>query len=180
MYELPDDRLDWYALWTAPQREAKAKRDLLRMGVRVELPVETRLRRASRRARQRTAYEVALLPRYLFAGFYGPPPWYDVLASPNVYGYVVGTRGQPVPVDYEAMCDVVERATLGVNELLNRERFPNGIFKAGDDVTIRGGPFEGFPGRALALKGRDARVAARIFGRETSVWVPLDQLAPAA
>ena len=81
-----------------------------------------------------------------------------------------------------AHCDKVlsEVKALGVET--KRSENITVSFKVGDSVEVTGGSFEGFIGKVekIDLDAQTADVLVSMFGRETSVTLPLTQVKPEA
>src|SRR5690554_3496430 len=84
----------WYALDVLRQKEYLAGHILQRMGCQTFIPTETKFRRKNRYAKKKTEIAFAALPGVVFAGFSGPPNWYDVMRLSVVTG-VLSLDGKP-------------------------------------------------------------------------------------
>ncbi|MGN0602331.1 MAG: transcription termination/antitermination protein NusG [Oscillospiraceae bacterium] len=95
--------------------------------------------------------------------------WYIVRNTRGVTGFV-GPASKPVPLSDK------EVAALGVET--PRKAVVEVNFKAGDNVTVTGGSFEGFSGivQSVDIEAQTADVAVSMFGRETTVSIPLNQI----
>ena len=94
--------------------------------------------------------------------------WYIVRNTRGVTGFV-GPGSKPVPLsdkEVEALGVDVGGQTVQTN------------IAVGDEVTMVGGSFDGMNGvvSALDLENAAAEVTVSMFGRETSVTLPLTQL----
>lgn len=95
--------------------------------------------------------------------------WYVVRNTRGVTGFV-GPASKPVPLPEKEVeklgVDLGKSSTVEVN------------FKAGDAVVVTAGSFEGFNGTVeeLDLEAQTAKVTVSMFGRETSVSLPLTQI----
>ena len=83
--------------------------------------------------------------------------WYIVRNTRGVTGFV-GPASKPIPL--------TDRETIKVS------------FKVGDNILVTGGSFEGFSGivQAVDLENQTADVVVSMFGRETSVNLPVNQI----
>ena len=95
--------------------------------------------------------------------------WYIVRNTRGVTGFV-GPGSKPVPVTDK------EVAALGVD--VTRKVAAEVNFKSGDNVTVNGGSFEGFSGvvQSIDVEKQTAKVVVSMFGRETDVEIPLNQI----
>lgn len=95
--------------------------------------------------------------------------WYVVRNTRGVTGFV-GPGSKPVPLSDK------EVAALGVESPMKTELKID--IQEGDNVSVVGGSFEGFTGTVQSVNSEDktAEVAVSMFGRETSVSIPLNQL----
>lgn len=94
--------------------------------------------------------------------------WYIVRNTRGVTGFV-GPGSKPVPLsDREVAALGVETAAPAVEVNL----------KAGDNVVVNGGSFDGFTGviESIDLDSKTANVTVSMFGRETAVTLPLTQI----
>ena len=92
--------------------------------------------------------------------------WYVVRNTRGVTGFV-GPGSKPVPLSEEEVEKLgVESKQLEVS------------YKAGDAVSIVGGPLEGFSGRveSIDLPNNVVKVIVSMFGRETPVELALSQV----
>ena len=95
--------------------------------------------------------------------------WYIVRNTRGVTGFV-GPASKPVPLSDK------EVAALGVES--PRKTVVEVNFKAGDNVSVTGGSFEGFTGvvQSVNVEEQTADVVVSMFGRETTVSIPLNQI----
>ena len=95
--------------------------------------------------------------------------WHVVRNISGVTGFV-GPASKPVPLsDREVAALGVEAKKSAVVEV---------SFKEGDSVTVTAGSFEGFTGivDSLDMEAQTADVRVSMFGRETTVSLPLTQI----
>lgn len=95
--------------------------------------------------------------------------WYIVRNTRGVTGFV-GPGSKPVPLTDK------EVAALGVE--ITRKVVAEVSFKEGDNITVIGGSFEGFSGvvESINIEEQTADVIVSMFGRETKVSIPLNQI----
>jgi transcriptional antiterminator NusG len=94
--------------------------------------------------------------------------WYIVRNTRGVTGFV-GPGSKPVPLSDK------EVAALGVDTGSTTVEVN---LKAGDNVVVVGGSFDGFTGviEKLDLEAKTADVTVSMFGRETAVTLPITQI----
>lgn len=95
--------------------------------------------------------------------------WYIVRNTRGVTGFV-GPGSKPVPLsDREVKALGVETGKTSSVEV---------NFNAGDNVVVAGGSFDGFKGvvEKIDTEAQTADVTVSMFGRETSVTLPLTQI----
>lgn len=95
--------------------------------------------------------------------------WYVVRNTRGVTGFV-GPGSKPVPLPEK------EVEKLGVD--LSGGKTVEVNFKEGDSIVVTSGSFEGFNGvvEELDLEQHSAKVKVSMFGRETSVSLPITQI----
>jgi transcriptional antiterminator RfaH len=164
-----DESLAWYAVYTQPKAELKAKADIEAAGVAVFTPL---LWQESYRTRQ--CYMAPLFPRYLFVGM-GPPAFREVLEARGVVD-LLGMNGAPLPVPVPFLTRLV-RIQNG------EEMLPEDIeiasdwqLQPGDMVKIIEGPLAGHSARVDLSQGAMAKLVVNLFGRWTETRLPLVQL----
>ncbi len=94
--------------------------------------------------------------------------WYIVRNTRGVTGFV-GPGSKPVPLSDK------EVAALGVDV---RKVATSVNFKVGDDVTVLGGPFNGWIGnvRSINLDDQTVDIVVSMFGRETAATISITQV----
>ncbi len=117
-----------------------------------------------------TEVEKKLFPSYVLVKMVlTDDSWYIVRNTRGVTGFV-GPASKPVPLTEK------EVAALGVEA--KRSAVVEVSFKEGDTVTVTSGSFEGFTGVVdkLDIEEQTADVRVSMFGRETTVSLPLTQI----
>lgn len=152
----------WFVVSTKVRREYFAQEQLMYRGVETFLP------RIIEPSRVRGKMTVApLFPGYLFLHIDLEQQYFDVVWTPGVRKFVAfGTL--PCPVDQDVIAFL--RTRMGEEGILRLER----VFRPGDRVSIRSGPFEGLVGiieRPVCARGR-VRVLMELLRRQTRVEVP--------
>src|SRR5688572_8568811 len=159
---LPEKR-QWYVVYTKPQKEELAQfhlrlKNLEPFFPRLWLPVFSRKRKRV----------VPLFPNYLFVRIDLEKQYDYVRWSPGVKCFV-SFNDTPIPLEE------------GIAEYLIRRANADGIICArsdlivGQEVRIRGGPFDGVLGmieKTSDAKGR-VKILMTLLSREVSVEVPL-------
>ena len=94
--------------------------------------------------------------------------WYIVRNTRGVTGFV-GPGSKPVPLSDK------EVEALGVDVRKIRETVD---FKAGDEITVWGGPFDGWVGtvKSVNLEDQTVDISVSMFGRETPATLPVSQV----
>ena len=79
-------------------------------------------------------------------------------------------------------CDSLLEEVKALGVETKRSESVSVSFKVGDNVEVTGGSFEGFVGKVekIDLEAQTADVLVSMFGRETSVTLPLTQVKPEA
>ena len=155
------EHLDWYVVATKPQSEGLAGRSISRLGFRVygpTMPVRVRHGRQDRTVQKPT------FPHYLFVPFdVARDPWPRIATAFGVSRIL--TTGAPDWQPLRLPMGFVERLMQAMPERAapeNGERF-----HVGEDVEVRGGPFDGVMARISALDSRGRCVLLlRILGGE--------------
>lgn len=117
-----------------------------------------------------TEAERKLFPSYVLVKMVmNDDSWHIVRNTRGVTGFV-GPGSKPVPLTEK------EVAALGVEA--TRKTTLEITFKVGDNVIVTAGSFEGFTGvvQAVDIEAQTADVVVSMFGRETSVSLPINQI----
>lgn len=118
-----------------------------------------------------TEAERKLFPSYVLVKMVmNDDSWYIVRNTRGVTGFV-GPASKPIPLTDK------EVAALGV-ESAEIKKTSKVTFKVGDNIIVTGGSFEGFTGvvQAVDMETQTADVVVSMFGRETSVNLPINQI----
>ena len=94
--------------------------------------------------------------------------WYIVRNTRGVTGFV-GPGSKPVPLSDKEVAELgvdVKKVATSVN------------FKVGDDVTVLGGPFNGWVGNVknINLDEQTVDIVVSMFGRETAATLSITQV----
>lgn len=117
-----------------------------------------------------TEAERKLFPSYVLVKMVmNDDSWYIVRNTRGVTGFV-GPASKPIPLTDK------EVAALGVESEIKKTI--KVTFKVGDNIIVAGGSFEGFTGvvQAVDMETQTADVVVSMFGRETSVNLPINQI----
>ena len=128
------DQPDWWVGVTKPQAEVTAQRHLVEQGFLVYFP---RYRRESLRGRQVSIQIVPLFPRYLFieGGAHAQGQIHTIRSTLGVSRLLkIGEVPMSVPATLVDDLRLLETQQMGVSA---------SPFKAGDRLTIVGGPYAG-------------------------------------
>jgi transcriptional antiterminator RfaH len=154
-----DKQRDWYVVYSKPHKEEQAQFHLRMKGLDVFFPRLDLLRVAEKRKRI-----IPLFPNYLFVRLHLATEFHYVIWSPGVKR-IVSFGDRPIPLDD------------GVVTFLKQQTDPEGLIKArsqlcpGQEVEIRGGPFDGLI--AIIQDPPDARgrvkILLKLLSRQISV-----------
>lgn len=171
MVELENALSQWFAIRTAPQREAAVEAMLRIKGYTVFLPIEVKYRRAHRSHGKRVAVSYPMFTRYIFVR--APFSWLHLLAERHITG-VVGFDGSPAPIPESEIERV--RSMSGAVVPHRHSVNPHRSIRCGEKAVISDGPFAGAVVTISALHGRKAEVFLSLFGGRRVVSVDPDNL----
>ena len=99
--------------------------------------------------------------------------WHLVRKTPNVMGFMGGTRNKPMPLSE----DELNRITNRVEKTTEQPVFKT-VFESGETVRINDGPFNDFSGTAeeVDYEKNLIRVSVSIFGKSTPVELNFSQV----
>jgi transcription antitermination factor NusG len=173
----------WFAFKTVPQREFRAKQEIIARGYRALVPFEVEERRG--RSRNGRPYvsrvEVPLMRGYCFAGFEHHPQLDEMSGLEDVFGrrLLIGycsayPNGPPVMIRPAELTVLRELSKgLGINRLPTS---PRRAFRVGQKLDIVDGPFRNFAGVVEEIGRQRIKVAIEIFGRYSTVAFSPDQV----
>jgi transcription antitermination factor NusG len=153
----------WYVVYSKPHKEESAQFHLRSKGLEVFFP--RLLLPASLRKRK---HIVPLFPNYLFARIRIPEEYECVIWSPGVKRLISFNNG-PVPIE-EAVVTYLMRQANPAGVIM---ACPN--LKAGQEIRISGGPFDGLAGIIREPpdgRGR-VRILMQLLSRRINVEIPL-------
>ncbi len=133
----------------------------------VRIPVETIEETGADGKKKET--ESKLFPSYVLVKMVmTDESWYIVRNTRGVTGFV-GPGSKPVPLtdkEVEALGVDIRKVQTSVN------------FSEGDEVTVSGGPFDGWVGvvKAVNLEDQTVDISVSMFGRETPATLPVSQV----
>jgi transcriptional antiterminator RfaH len=154
-----DIQRDWYVVYSKPHKEEQAQFYLRKKGLDVFFPRLDLAKLAGKRKRI-----VPLFPNYLFVRAHLLTESHYVLWSPGVKR-IVSFGERPVPIDARVVNFLQEQAT-GDGVIKARSQL-----RPGQEVEIRGGPFDGLLGIIQDPpddKGR-VRILLKLLSRQISV-----------
>ena len=149
----------WYVVYSKPHREEQAQFHLRMKGLEVFFPRLDLVRVAEKRKRI-----IPLFPNYIFVRIHLPTEFHYVTWSPGVKR-IVSFGEHPIPLE-ERIVDFLKDQTddAGVIQACSRLR-------PGQEVEIRGGPFDGLI--AIIQDPPDARgrvkILLKLLSRQISV-----------
>ena len=99
--------------------------------------------------------------------------WHLVRKTPNVMGFMGGTRNKPIPLSE----DELNRITNRVEKTSEQPVFKT-VFESGETVRINDGPFNDFSGTVeeVDYEKNLIRVSVSIFGKSTPVELNFSQV----
>lgn len=154
----------WYVVYSKPHKEEQAQFHLRAKGVEVFFP-RLDVTRASE-ARKRI---VPLFPNYLFVNIELDAEAHRVMWSPGVKR-IISFGDRPAPLD-GSVIEFLQQQTDRDGAIKARSRL-----RAGQEVEIRGGPFDGLWGIIQDppdAKGR-VRVLLKLLSRQISVRMGIE------
>tara|TARA_Y100001970_G_C13944374_1_gene704825 strand:+ start:106 stop:633 length:528 start_codon:yes stop_codon:yes gene_type:complete len=99
--------------------------------------------------------------------------WHLVRKTPNVMGFIGGTRNRPHPLTDAELNKIVNR----VDEAVESPKFKT-VFESGETVRINDGPFNDFNGivEEVDYEKNLIKVSVSIFGKATPVELNFSQV----
>ena len=99
--------------------------------------------------------------------------WHLVRKTPNVMGFMGGTRNKPVPLSEDELNKITNR----VEKTTEQPVFKT-VFESGETVRINDGPFNDFSGTVeeVDYEKNLIRVSVSIFGKSTPVELNFSQV----
>jgi len=99
--------------------------------------------------------------------------WHMVRKTPNVMGFLGGTRNKPMPLSERELSRIINR----VEETSEQPVFKT-LFESGENVRISDGPFNDFNGivEEVDYEKNLIKVSVSIFGKATPVELNFSQV----
>ena len=99
--------------------------------------------------------------------------WHLVRKTPNVMGFIGGSRNRPHPLSDQEFNKIVNR----VDEAVEKPKFKT-VFESGETVRINDGPFNDFTGivEEVDYENNSIKVSVSIFGKSTPVDLNFSQV----
>ena len=99
--------------------------------------------------------------------------WHLVRKTPNVMGFLGGTKTRPSPLTENELNKIVNR----VDEAVEQPKFKT-VFESGETVRINDGPFNDFNGvvEEVDYEKNLIKVSVSIFGKSTPVELNFSQV----
>lgn len=99
--------------------------------------------------------------------------WHLVRKTPNVMGFIGGSKNKPVPLTERELNIIVNR----VDEAVESPKFKT-VFESGETVRINDGPFNDFNGTVeeVDYEKNLIKVSVSIFGKSTPVELNFSQV----
>ena len=124
--------------------------------------------------RQQKQMERKFFPGYMLVQMeMNDDTWHLVRKTPNVMGFMGGTRNKPMPLSE----DELNRITNRVEKTTEQPVFKT-VFESGETVRINDGPFNDFSGTVeeVDYEKNLIRVSVSIFGKSTPVELNFSQV----
>ncbi|MBT10305.1 MAG: transcription termination/antitermination protein NusG [Gammaproteobacteria bacterium] len=172
--------MNWYVIQAFSNCEAKVKAALEE---RIEMsglsdkfgdimiPTEqvTELKKGQKKQMERKFF-----PGYMLVNMeMNDDTWHLVRKTPNVMGFIGGSRNRPHPLTDEEFDKITNR----VDEAVESPKFKT-IFESGETVRINDGPFNDFNGivEEVDYEKNLIKVSVSIFGKATPVELNFSQV----
>jgi len=141
----PSNKVQWYALYTAPRAEKKVAERFTESGIEHYLPIQKVMRKWSDRMKE---VEVPVVNGYIFV-YISELQFRAVL---NTYGAIQFVRefGKPVPIPDKQLA----RLRFMVDNAEAPVEFNFEALKPGQPITITRGPLQGLIGELQEVKGK--------------------------
>ncbi len=163
----------WYAIYTQPRNEERAREHLERQGFEVFLPLYLKRRSHARRV---TMVPAPLFPRYLFVSFDADQQRWRAIRSTRGVIDLVSNGDHPVPVPESVISEMERRRGDDGYVVLARHL----DLKRGSRIRIDTGPFAATEAIFEAKRDEDRVVALlSLMGREVMVQLPIRAVMPA-
>ena len=172
--------MDWYIIQAYSNCEKKVKAALeARIDIsglsskfgEIMIPTEqvTELKKG-----QKKQIERKFFPGYMLVQMeLDDDTWHLVRKTPNVMGFLGGTKTRPSPLTENELNKIVNR----VDEAVEQPKFKT-VFESGETVRINAGPFNDFNGvvEEVDYEKNLIKVSVSIFGKSTPVELNFSQV----
>jgi|TARA_B100000287_G_scaffold279899_1_gene263763 transcriptional antiterminator NusG len=123
---------------------------------------------------QKKQLERKFFPGYMLVNMeMNDDTWHLVRKTPNVMGFIGGSRNRPHPLSDQEFNKIVNR----VDEAVEKPKFKT-VFESGETVRINDGPFNDFTGivEEVDYENNSIKVSVSIFGKSTPVDLNFSQV----
>jgi transcriptional antiterminator NusG len=172
--------MDWYVIQAFSNCEKKVKAaieeriEISGLGEKfgeVMIPTEqvTELKQGQKKQLERKFF-----PGYMLIQMeMNDDTWHLVRKTPNVMGFIGGSKNKPVPLTERELNTIVNR----VDEAVESPKFKT-VFESGETVRINDGPFNDFNGTVeeVDYEKNLIKVSVSIFGKSTPVELNFSQV----
>jgi len=172
--------MDWYVIQAFSNCEKKVKAaieeriEISGLGEKfgeVMIPTEqvTELKQGQKKQLERKFF-----PGYMLIQMeMNDDTWHLVRKTPNVMGFIGGSKNKPVPLTERELNTIVNR----VDEAVESPKFKT-VFESGETVRINDGPFNDFNGKVeeVDYEKNLIKVSVSIFGKSTPVELNFSQV----
>jgi len=172
--------MDWYVIQAFSNCEKKVKAaieerieisGLSKMFGEIMIPTEqvTELKKGQKKQLERKFF-----PGYMLVQMeMNDDTWHLVRKTPNVMGFLGGSKNKPVPLTERELNIIFNR----VDEAVEKPKFKP-VFESGETVRIKDGPFNDFNGTVeeVDYEKNLIKVSVSIFGKSTPVELNFSQV----
>ena len=172
--------MDWYVIQAFSNCEKKVKAaieerieisGLSKMFGEIMIPTEqvTELKKGQKKQLERKFF-----PGYMLVQMeMNDDTWHLLRKTPNVMGFLCGSKNKPVPLTERELNNIVNR----VDEAVEKPKFKT-VFESGETVRINDGPFNDFNGTVeeVDYEKNLIKVSVSIFGKSTPVELNFSQV----
>jgi transcriptional antiterminator NusG len=172
--------MDWYVIQAFSNCEKKVKAaieerieisGLSKMFGEIMIPTEqvTELKKGQKKQLERKFFNGYKLVQMEM----NDDTWHLVRKTPNVMGFLGGSKNKPVPLTERELNNIVNR----VDEAVEKPKFKT-VFESGETVRINDGPFNDFNGTVeeVDYEKNLIKVSVSIFGKSTPVELNFSQV----
>lgn len=159
----------WHILRCMTMRERWLANELRRgLGLKTYVPVERVV--ATLRARRIERIR-PLMPGYVFAGCFETMPWADIASTRHVIDWLTVDDDRPATIT-----DAEVERIRDLEQMHNKALHDRRVFRAGDRVRAKDGPFASMDVLLRSVRGSQAIIEVHMLGSLRHATVSTDQL----